>query len=69
MIECYTEGISGTFRLGLGQEKWIYIHWESHLVHNLELREAPLVRYQVDNLSVQNWRKTVDLVDQIGTGL
>ena len=28
------------------------IHWKSHLVHNLKLREAPLVRYQVNNLRV-----------------
>ena len=31
------------------------LRWESHLFHNLELREAPLVRYQVDNLGFQNW--------------
>ena len=29
------------------------LHWESHLVKNLELREDTLVLYQVKNLRVQ----------------
>ena len=29
------------------------LHWESHLVNNLELREDTLVLYQVKNLRVQ----------------
>ena len=36
------------------------IHCEIHLVHNLELREAPLVNplvlFQVDNLMVEFWK-------------
>ena len=28
------------------------IHWESHLVQNMELREAPLVICKVDNFRV-----------------
>ena len=31
------------------------LQWEIHLVQNMELREDPMVRYKVDNLSVQPW--------------
>ena len=41
--------------VGPWKRKWIDIYWESHLVHNIELKEAPLVRYQVENLMVKNW--------------
>ena len=35
--------IYGTLRLGLGQEKWSDIHWESHLVKKFDLiKEAPM---------------------------
>ena len=30
------------------------LQWESHLVHNLDLREAPLVICKVENLRVQH---------------
>ena len=36
----------------MGQEKDRDIHWEIHLMHNMELREDPLVICQVDNLRV-----------------
>ena len=48
-------GISGKLRLGMGQEKERDIHWEIHLMHNMELREDPLVICQVDNLRVNYW--------------
>ena len=32
-----------------------YLHWESHLVQNIELKEAPLVICKVDNLRVRHW--------------
>ena len=50
---CQMGGICRTLWLGLGQDKLMDIHWESRLVQNLELREAPLVRYQVDIFRVQ----------------
>ena len=31
-----------------------YLHWESHLVKNMDLREAPLVIFQVEKLGVQH---------------
>ena len=31
------------------------IHWESQLVHNMDLMEAPMVIWKVDNLRFQNW--------------
>ena len=31
------------------------IHWESQLVKNLDLRESPMVRFQVENLRVRHW--------------
>ena len=37
-------------QMGVGRD----IHWESQLVQNPELSEAPLVRCQVENLRVQN---------------
>ena len=40
-------GIYGTLCLGIVQEKCMYLHWESNLVHNMDLREPPLERYQV----------------------
>ena len=52
-------GICGRLCLGLGQEQWMDCHWESHLVQNIDLREAPLVRYQVENLRVQNYESLV----------
>ena len=47
-------GICGTLWLDLEKEKWLNIHWESHLVHNIYLREVPLVIYQVENLRLNN---------------
>ena len=41
-------GIYGTFLLGLEQEKLMDSHKESHSAQNMYLREAPLVRYQVE---------------------
>ena len=41
--------------VGFGKEKWMDIHWESHLVQNMELWEDTLVRYQVDKFRVKNW--------------
>ena len=37
------------------------IYWESHLVQNMELREDPLLRYQVDNFRVQLFVKKMKL--------
>ena len=31
------------------------IHWERHLVHNMDMREAPLVICQVEKLRVHHW--------------
>ena len=32
-MECQMGGICGTLRLGLGEEKWMDSHWESHVLH------------------------------------
>ena len=39
----------------MGQEKERDIHWDIHLMHNMEPREDPLVICQVDNLRVNYW--------------
>ena len=31
------------------------LHWESHFVQIMELRYAPMMMYQVENLRMQNW--------------
>ena len=52
VAEYHMGGICGTFWLGLGQEKWLDLHWESHLDQNIQKREVTMVRYQVDKLRV-----------------
>ena len=58
-MECQMGGICGKLRLGLGQEKWMDIQWESHLVKNLELREDTLLRYQVESFRMLNWESLI----------
>ena len=47
--------ICGTLRLGLGQEKLMDCHWESQLLQDMDIIEAPMVIYQMDKFRVQNW--------------
>ena len=52
-------GMFGTLRLGLGQEKWMDLHWESNLLQTLELKEALMERYQVYKLRFKNCESLV----------
>ena len=42
------------------------LHWESHFLHHLDLKKAPMVIYRVDNWRVQQWERLVLRYDSMG---